>query len=194
MSQTGDLTASTVATGSQPVAVNRYVTFFSLAGFGCALDLLSKYWVFAWLSKHPHGHVHWLWPEYFGLQISLNEGALFGIGQGQVWLFATLAFGAVGGILYWMFVLGAARDAWLTLAMGFVMAGVLGNLYDRLGLWTPPWRPDDRIHAVRDWILWQYGDWQWPNFNIADSFLVCGAIMLVWHALRYPSPPPAAIR
>ena len=69
-----------------------------------------------------------------------------------------------------------------------VTGGILGNLYDRLGLWSTA---ADRVHAVRDWILISYGGYDlpvlghsWPNFNIADSLLVCGAGMLFWHAFR----------
>ena len=66
-------------------------------------------------------------------------------------------------------------------SLGMVMAGILGNLYDRLGLSNDSWygpgnTAPGAVHAVRDWILWQASDnWRWPNFNIADSLLVCGA-------------------
>ena len=76
----------------------------------------------------------WLWDNVFGLTTSLNEGALFGIGQGRVALFAALSIVALIGILYWLFVAGAAEDLLLTVALGPVTAGILGNLYDRLGL------------------------------------------------------------
>jgi len=62
------------------------------------------------------------------------------------------------------------------------MGGVLGNLYDRLGLWVQPGYPKQWASGVRDWILFRYGEYTWPNFNIADSLLVCGAIMLMLHA------------
>lgn len=76
------------------------------------------------------------------------------------------------------------------MALGCVTAGILGNLYDRLGLpglkWNyaePPLHEvGDPVYAVRDWILVMIGPYGWPNFNIADSLLVCGAAMLVWHA------------
>jgi signal peptidase II len=92
----------------------------------------------------------------------------------------------------WLFVFRAARDAWLTCALGCVMAGVLGNLHDRLGLHGEKWPPSmpragQTVHAVRDWILWQVDDnWRWPNFNIADSLLVLGAFLLFVHALWQP--------
>ena len=76
---------------------------------------------------------------------------------------------------------------------GCVMAGVLGNLYDRLGLSGETWlEPNvlttDAVHYVRDWILWQASDrWRWPNFNIADSLLVIGVGLLVLHAVIYSS-------
>jgi len=36
---------------------------------------------------------------------------------------------------------------------------------------------------VRDWILVMIGPYPWPNFNLADAMLVCGAALLAWHAL-----------
>ena len=62
------------------------------------------------------------------------------------------------------------------------MGGVFGNLYDRMGLWVKPGYPEQWSSGVRDWILLRYEQHTWPNFNIADSLLVCGAIMLMLHA------------
>ena len=45
--------------------------------------------------------------------------------------------------------------------------------------------PGDPVYAVRDWIHVMIGTWPWPTFNIADSLLVCGAILLVWHAFAH---------
>ncbi|MGH7140611.1 MAG: signal peptidase II [Pirellulales bacterium] len=174
------------------IPINRYITFFSMAAVGCAADLATKHWVFAALGR-PGGPTHWLWQPYFGLQTSLNQGALFGMGQGKVWLFASLSVAAAVGIIYWLFVARAAFDWLLTVALGGVMAGILGNLYDRLGLWAMPGNPGERFYAVRDWILVKYEDWVWPNFNLADSFLVCGAALLMWHAFRaHPQPEAGA--
>lgn len=165
------------------VPISRWVTFWSIAVLGCALDLASKHWVFDWLGM-PGGRTYWIIDGIFGLQTSLNQGALFGLGQGKVLWFAALSVGAGIGIVYWLFVARAALDRWLTVALGCIMAGVLGNLHDRLGLWNAD---ANAIYAVRDWILFCYADRTWPNFNIADSFLVCGAIMLCVHALRAES-------
>ncbi len=91
----------------------------------------------------------------------------------------------------WLFVFRAARDTWLTFALSCVMIGVLGNLYDRLGLHSLM-RDGKTVYAVRDWILWQANDrWRWPNFNIADSCLVAGACLLFLHAVYFPQAAAA---
>ncbi len=159
------------------VPVNRYAIFVLLASVGCGLDLLTKHWAFNALGP-PGGPTTWLWAEYIGLQTSLNEGALFGIGHGRVAIFATLSIVAALAIPYWLFIARAALDRWLTCALGLIMAGILGNLYDRLGLWWTPAYTGYPQHAVRDWILLKYGDWHWPNFNLADSYLVVGALAI----------------
>jgi signal peptidase II len=169
---------------------NRLFLFAIPATLGCAADLLTKEWMFSW-PELLAGRTHWLWTGHVGLQLSWNEGALFGMGQGMVWLFAALSVGAAVAIPVWLFWFGAARDAWLTVALGCVMGGVLGNLYDRLGLHGELWptgpRAGTQIYAVRDWILWQFNDrWRWPNFNIADSLLVVGAGAIFLHLLRQP--------
>jgi len=178
------------------VPLNRYVVFFSIALIGCAVDLLTKSCVFSWLGM-PSGRVHWVIPGVIGWQTSLNEGALFGMGQGMVPLFAAASIVAGVGILVWLFWFGAARDLLLTVALGCVMAGVFGNLYDRLGfpglVWPegfPGHAAGEPVYAVRDFILVMIGDWPWPTFNVADSLLVSGAILLVWHALWYGQHEP----
>ena len=88
------------------------------------------------------------------------------------------------GIVVWLFPLGAACDRLLTVALALVTAGILGNLYDRLALHRLVWPDGAPIHAVRDFIvMFQVGQWHWPNYNLADSSLVCGAALLMWHAL-----------
>jgi len=174
------------------VPPRRYLLFAALATVGCATDLITKAWVFADPALRT-GQVDWLWDGHVGIQLSRNWGALFGIGQGMTWLFAALSLLAALAIPVWLFKFRAARDLWITIALGCVMAGVLGNLYDRLGLseedWVGPGRASaEAVHAVRDWILWQANDqWRWPNFNIADSLLVLGAGMLFLRLVRSPS-------
>ena len=159
---------------------SRIALFVVPAVLGLVADLTTKWWVFAQADLRA-GYIWWAIPDYVGIQLSLNEGALFGMGQGFVWVFAV--FGILAAIILpvWLFRFGAASSFWITLALGCVMAGILGNLYDRVALHGETWffdpsRQGQVAYAVRDWILLQWGpNYRWPNFNIADSLLVGGA-------------------
>jgi signal peptidase II len=176
------------------VPLNRFVVFFLIASGGVAADLATKWFMFDWLGM-PGGRTQPVLGNFLGFQTSLNEGALFGMGQGWVWFFAVLSIAAGLVVFWWLFVAGAARQWILTVALSGIMAGILGNLYDRVGFPGLAWQDNspfhqcgDRVYAVRDWILVRFGTWPWPNFNIADSLLVCGALLLVWHAFFQNDP------
>ncbi|QDU56347.1 signal peptidase II [Aeoliella mucimassa] len=167
---------------------SRIALFVLPAIVGLIADLWSK-WFFFSQSDLRAGVIWWVLPDYAGVQLSLNEGALFGLGQGYVWLFAIFGIVAAAGLPVWLFRYGAACDFWITLALGFVMAGILGNLYDRVALHGETWffdpaRQSETAYAVRDWILLQWGpNYRWPNFNIADSLLVVGAGIVLLRAM-----------
>jgi signal peptidase II len=156
---------------------------------GCTIDLATKHWIFTKLGMPSFDRPSIvLAPGVFSLTTSLNEGALFGLGQGMTWAFAALSVLAAIGIFYWLFFAGAGHDAWLTVALGSLMAGIFGNLYDRLGLPGLIWQPPDpragqAVYAVRDWLHFEIRKihFDWPVFNLADSMLVLGACMLFWH-------------
>ncbi len=189
------------AESSGPVSKAAFVMYFALAIVAGSTDLLSKEAAFSTFGYPGEQPTSWLIQDRFGIQTALNPGALFGMGGGKRLIFASLSIVALLGILIWLFIYKAARDRWLTVALGIISGGILGNLYDRLGLWhwggLPAGVNAEYTGAVRDWILFQ---WQevplrifnpWPNFNLADSFLVCGAIMLAIHALTYREKKPA---
>lgn len=176
---------------------SRWVLFLTPAVVGLFADLLSKWWMF---SRPPlrQGEIWWVVPDYAGFQLSLNEGALFGMGQGYVWLFALFGLVAAGAVPVWLFRFGAASDAWITFALGCIMAGIIGNLYDRMALHGETWfydpsRVGETAYAVRDFILLQWGPkYRWPNFNIADSLLVVGAgVVLVKAMFEKPADEAA---
>ena len=88
-------------------------------------------------------------------------------------------------ICYWLFVKGAARDGRLTAALGLIMAGALGNCYDRLVL-----------GHVRDFVHFHVDPigFDCAIFNFADNMLVAGALALMLLALRAePSEAPAGL-
>jgi signal peptidase II len=159
--------------------------FVAFALTGLAVDLLSKHWVFQTLGmpgtyQADSDSVYWILPNVFGFQTSLNPGALFGMGAGQTAILVILSLVFLVGILGYV-VLWAWRSLFLSIILGMITAGICGNLYDRLawhGLTDVEGQP---IYAVRDWILCMIGTFPWPNFNIADSLLVCSVILLLLH-------------
>lgn len=172
--------------------LSRPAAFLAIAIFGAWADLAVKSWMFARLGM-PGGNVWWIWRDVFGFQTSLNQGALFGLGQGLALGFAALSVLAALGILYWLFIHGAARDWLLTVSLALITAGICGNLYDRLGLHGLVWpvggeHAGQAAYAVRDYILVMIGSRPWPNFNLADTFLVCGAALLVWQSIFHGDP------
>ena len=185
-----DVASHSGGQGVESIPTSRCLVFVSIAAAGLIADLVTKRLVFAWLGMPDRdGRTWWLFHGVLGFQTSLNEDALFGMGQGGWIIFALLSSIAVVGILWWLFWNGAARQWTLTIALASVMGGILGNLYDRLALHDLAWnyanslhRIGEPVHAVRDWILVMIGRWPWPTFNIADSMLVCGAALLLWHA------------
>ncbi len=179
--------------------LNRFVLFFLLLVVGLTIDLWTKSHMFhnyfdASVMNRAQD-IHWSIDGILGIQTSTNPGALFGMGKGLSWLFAGLSFFALAAIVLWLFVWKAARDRWLTIALGLISGGILGNLYDRLGLgYLPEYHESIRTN-VRDWIYFRLENVPmfdpWPNFNIADSLLVTGAIMLFIHALFWTDPNQA---
>ncbi len=136
--------------------------------------------------------VYWGFDGVLGIQTSTNPGELFGFGKGHSFAFAIVSIVALVGILWWLFYWKRGQDRWMTVTLGLITAGIIGNLYDRLGLGYVSTNPIEIKDHVRDWILFRmegvpFFD-PWPNFNIADSMLVCGAIMLFLHAV-FVQPP-----
>lgn len=169
--------------GSRGFAWARWIAFAVLSIAGAATDLLTKQWIFSWRGLPGEQPKSWLIEPYVGIETAVNPGALFGMGAGFGVVFAVLSLLAAVAIVVWLSVFRAIESRWLLVALGFVMGGIFGNLYDRLGLWNPPAEMPIWSSGVRDWILLQYNEqWVWPNFNIADSLLVCGAVMLAVHS------------
>ncbi len=178
-----------------PLPLNRYALYGCLAVFGLVWDLYSKHIVFSWFGCP--GRAEWTWGAgtivEFTLHTNFNEGALWGFGQGGAPVFAGLSIVAVLGIVYFLFIAGYARSAWLTFALGLVTAGALGNLFDRLGMhgWMHNGQP---VYAVRDFLYFKFfGVFDWAIFNFADTYLVVGAIMLVIQSFQSDAPESPAV-
>ena len=112
---------------------------------------------------------------FFNLTLVHNTGAAFSFlsnaGGWQRWFFAILAAAVSVFIVVWILRLPRG-SLWLPLALSLLLGGALGNLVDRLVL-----------GYVVDFIDVYYQHWHWPAFNIADSAITVGAVMLVLDAL-----------
>ena len=164
-----------------------------LAAVAAGIDLITKSIAFARLGMPGTGLRHDLIPGVLMLETNLNEGALFGMGQGLGLAFAGVSLLAIGGIVAMMARQSTRDDPLLVTALGLIVGGILGNLYDRLGLPGLTWHaPADRlgepVRAVRDWIHFVLpGVIDWPIFNLADTWLVIGAGLILLVSLR-PTP------
>jgi len=156
--------------------------FWIAAGAGLALDLGSKAWATAAIKPESwalgaatprvpfiDGVLAWKW--------AANLGAAFSVFRGRVWLLAVLAAAALAfiiGIVYRT----EPRARTFLVAMGFVAAGAVGNLYDRI-----------RFGWVRDFIYFDFDlplhesvgfiPRRWPVYNVADVAIVAGVILLL---------------
>lgn len=137
------------------------------------LDQLSKALVVAHFTP---GQTLTLIPHVLDLTLAYNPGAAFSFLAGadgwQRWLFTVLALGV--SVALAVALARTPRGAWRTaLPYALVIGGALGNLVDRL-----------RLGYVVDFILvhWKHA-WYYPAFNVADSAITIGAVLLVWFAL-----------
>jgi signal peptidase II len=128
--------ASSSACGSALLHVPSQLRFWLLAIGGIALDLGSKEWAFHTLRQAGAPLV--LIPHVLSFQLMFNPGALFGIGHGQTALFLGASIVALGLVL-WMFAQSAPRNRALHIALGGIVAGALGNMYDRVYIQLVPY-------------------------------------------------------
>ncbi len=102
--------------------------FWLMAAGGLTFDLWSKDWAFGTLKW---GEKRVVLPHVLEFQTMLNDGALFGIGSGLTSLFLIASMLALA-LVFWMFTQSGAKRWVLHLALGAILAGALGNMYDRV--------------------------------------------------------------
>jgi signal peptidase II len=144
----------------------------AVSGVIIVLDQVTKYYAERLLELHiPIGVV-----PYLNLTLTYNTGAAFSFlsdaGGWQRWFFSLLSVVVSAFIVLWIRRLGS-RDLWLSFALALVLGGALGNLCDRV-----------RLGAVVDFIDVYYESWHFPAFNMADSAISIGAVMLLLTAFR----------
>jgi signal peptidase II len=143
--------------------------FWGIGILGMAADLWSKAAVFKWLTSRDHWY-YTVIDGFFYLVIAENQGAAFGIAQGQRTFLVSVSILALVAVVL-LFYFGKIKHTIMHVALGMFFAGICGNLYDRLF-------NDGSVRDFIDIVYWPGK--HWPAFNVADSLLCVGVgIMLV---------------
>ena len=139
-----------------------------LLPFGAlGLDWASKAWIAAAIPLYGSRTII---PGFFNLTMSYNPGAIFGTMGGAPPMVRSVVFTLAGitalGYFGWEF-LKPATATLQRIALGLILGGAMGNGLDRI-----------RHGMVVDFLDFVFWGWHYWTFNLADSFIVCGAILL----------------
>jgi signal peptidase II len=140
-----------------------WTVFLGLAGTIVLLDQLAKAWL---VGNFRPGQVAEVVGDLVRLVYGQNTGALFGLFRDQALLFALASLGVVGLIVAYH---GRAdRSLYLSLALGFLLGGAIGNLIDRL-----------RLGYVVDFVDVGIGNLRFYTFNVADAAISTAIVLLL---------------
>ena len=150
------------ATSARPGSRARWPIFLGLAAVVVIVDQLAKAWLVSFLRPGERTEVV---GEYVRLVHSQNTGALFGLFRDSAPLFGVVSIGVVGVILW--FHHSSGRNTLLSIALGLLLGGALGNMADRF-----------RLGYVVDFVDLGVGGLRFYTFNVADM-AVSGAVLLL---------------
>lgn len=148
----------------------RWEVFVPIVIVVVVLDQLSKAWL---VSSIGPGEVIRVIGDWLRLIQSQNSGALFGVFRDQAVLFGLVSVGVVGLIV--LYHARSGRNLYLSVALGLLLGGAIGNLIDRF-----------RLGYVVDWVDMGIGDIRFWTFNVADAAITTAILMLIGLAL-FPS-------
>jgi signal peptidase II len=148
----------------------RLILFLSLPLY--ALDQLTKQWVLRSISPYDARIVV---PDFFNLVNVTNTGAAFGSFKGNNYFFVAISIVALVVVTV-LLVQSRRFDPWRNVSLALLLAGILGNLTDRL------------IYGhVIDFFLFnlhiRYAD-PWPAFNVADSCISIAVVLFIIHSFQ----------
>ena len=136
------------------------------------LDVATKRWVESFLLHSQQIPL----TGFFNLVLTYNAGAAFSFlsdaSGWQRWFFSAIAASASGLIIYLL--RKHAADKLFCIALSLILGGALGNLWDRISLG----------HVV-DFLDFHVDNYHWPAFNVADSAIFLGAMLLIIDSFRH---------
>ncbi|MEW2809448.1 signal peptidase II [Streptomyces massasporeus] len=166
-------TGEAEATAARPQGRRRIAVLFAVATFAYAIDLISKLIVVAKLEHHPPIEIVGDWLKFEAIR---NAGAAFGFGEAFTVIFTMIAAAVI------VVIARLARKLYSlpwAIALGLLLGGALGNLTDRIFR-----APGVFEGAVVDFIAPKH----FAVFNLADSAIVCGGILIVLLSFRGLDP------
>ncbi len=147
-----------------------------------ALDQITKSAVMARFSLHETLEII---PGLFNLVYVMNPGAAFGFLADASPTFRYIFFIGVtilaAGLIVYYLVKSNPRNLMLAGSLTLIFGGAVGNLIDRI-----------RFGAVVDFLDVYLGASHWPAFNVADSAITVGAILMIWEMLRNRKSQPTS--
>ena len=152
--------------------------WLGLSAIVVAFDLYTKHLVQSALAYGEHVVV----TGFFDLVLYHNEGAAFSFlaaaGGWQRVFFSAIA--VIASVIILRLLLKHPQQKLFCLALSLILGGALGNLYDRVTL-----------GYVVDFLFFHYQSWYWPAFNVADSAITVGVLLLLWYEFRKPAEAKA---
>ena len=144
--------------------------WFALAAAIVLADQLVKWSILQYFSGRPSREEI---TPFFNLVLVFNKGAAFSLlSQAQGWQTPLLtAFALIAAAVVSFLILKNAEKRLLCVALAGILGGALGNVIDRL-----------RFGSVVDFLDFHAAGWHWPAFNVADSAITLGALLLVFES------------
>jgi signal peptidase II len=146
-----------------------------------AADRLTKLAIVAFFARGGELPV----TSFMSLVLAYNSGVAFSFLAGSPgWMRWFLAAVAVIASVFLVWMIKRGGSGVLCSGLALILGGALGNLWDRIA-----------IGKVVDFLLFHYGGWAWPAFNVADSAITVGAALLIADSFRQrrvdiPAPAP----
>ncbi len=161
----GDEAASRPRSGQ---AARRWVLFGLTAATVAVMDQLSKRWVDSEYALTPGAAPTPVLGDFLRIAKGYNDGGIFGLFGDSAALLGLASLAVIGLIFVYQVRQGASSGPLLSLALGLLMGGALGNLIDRI------------MHGhVIDFVDMGLGTMRWYTFNVADAAISVAIVLLI---------------
>ena len=149
-----------------------FVLWTSVAVVVIALDQLTKWMIVKWVDLYDKIPIN----SFINITHQRNTGAAFSFladaAGWQRWFFITLATAVSAYIVFWMWKIRYQGHTVLIAGLALILGGAIGNVIDRIVL-----------GSVVDFFQVLIMGWPFPSFNVADSAITVGAVLLIFDAL-----------